>query len=136
MVRRTLAWLLWFIVAIYVVVLGFAVIWAWSDGGAASLHFHTHFDGAEKEEVYITELEEVFDCESDDDREVAGELLCWQKVNKTFISAVWLDILMLAYIIGHALFFLIIPFVNKQFYKNEEDDYMTMPAANNKLIEA
>lgn len=176
LVRRTLAWLLFFIVAVYVVVLGVAVFWAWIDGGAAARHFHTHFEAAEKEEVYITELEEAFDCESDDDREVENEpvsmfcggflwfrcdlarstdwltpllsfsaggsrmpdwcsccfvmipselsyplslfifvfQMCWERVNKTFVSDTWLDILFIVYIVGHILAFLAIPFFNKR----------------------
>lgn len=133
LVRRKLAWVMFLVIAVYVVVLGIAVFWAWTDGGAASKHFHTHFEGAEKEEIYITELEEAFDCESDDDQEVAEVTMCWEKVNKTFISHTWLDILFIAYISGHILVFLSLPFFNKKLFKDDDDVFIDEPAS--KLLE-
>ncbi|KAF1766209.1 hypothetical protein GCK72_006165 [Caenorhabditis remanei] len=133
LVRKKLAWVMLIIVAVYIIVLGIAVVWAWSDGGAAAKHFHTHFEGAEKEEIYITQLEEAFDCESDDDQEVAEVTMCWEKVNKTFISHTWLDILFFAYLSGHILVFASLPFFNKQLFKEDDDDYIN--ATSNKLLD-
>ncbi|VDK58376.1 unnamed protein product [Cylicostephanus goldi] len=59
--------------AVFVTAMFAAVLWAWLGGGAASRSFHEHFAAAEKEEVFLTELEENLDCITDDDKEVADE---------------------------------------------------------------
>ncbi|CAB3411403.1 unnamed protein product [Caenorhabditis bovis] len=132
LVRKTLAYILFAIVAVYVVVLGVAVVWAWSDGGAASRHFHEHFNSAEKEEMFITQLEEAFDCVSDDDLEVANEHMCYQKVTLSFISTTWLHILLLVYIAGHSIAFLAIPLFNRQIISVKADELLAND--NNKLL--
>ncbi|KAK6016391.1 hypothetical protein OSTOST_18126 [Ostertagia ostertagi] len=73
LVHRRLAWLLFFVMAVFVTTMCLAVLWAWHGGGAASRSFHEHFAAAEKEEVFLTELEESFDCTNDDDKEVPDE---------------------------------------------------------------
>ncbi|KAK6049766.1 hypothetical protein COOONC_12729 [Cooperia oncophora] len=73
LVHRRLAWLLFFVMAVFVTTMCLAVLWAWHGGGAASRSFHEHFAAAEKEEIFLTELEESFDCTNDDDKEVPDE---------------------------------------------------------------
>ncbi|CAD6191718.1 unnamed protein product [Caenorhabditis auriculariae] len=121
LVRRKLAWVMFFVVAAYVAVLGIAVFLAWLDGGAASRHFHSHFDAAEKEETFIGELEAAFGCETDDDLEVAPEHMCYEKVNQSFITSLWLNLLMLVYIAGHLIAFLAVPFFNRQLVKDDDE---------------
>ncbi|VDO04538.1 unnamed protein product [Haemonchus placei] len=130
LVHKRLAWLLFFIMAVFVTIMCLAVLWAWYGGGAASRSFHEHFAAAEKEEVFLTELEESFDCTNDDDKEVADEHRCWQNVAISFVNDFWLDLLLYVYIAGNILAFLAIPFFNKLLIKSD-DDY-----ADDKLIDA
>ncbi|CAI5442683.1 unnamed protein product [Caenorhabditis angaria] len=135
LVRRTIAWILYIAVAIYVIILGIAVVYLWSDGGAARKHFLDHFEAAEKEEQFISEIERVFLCESDDDNEVEPQVLCYRKIRHSLISEQWLDLLLLVYIVGHVLAFLAVPLFNKQLVKEDiEDDVYNN--TNGKLLEA
>lgn len=73
LVHRRLGWVMFGIMAVFVLAMFLAVLWAWLGGGAASRSFHEHFALAEKEEIFLTELEENLDCITDDDKEVADE---------------------------------------------------------------
>ncbi|KAK5979069.1 hypothetical protein GCK32_020760 [Trichostrongylus colubriformis] len=110
--------------AVFVTTMLLAVVWAWYGGGAASRSFHEHFAAAEKEEIFLTELEESFDCTNDDDKEVPDEHRCWQNVATSFVTDFWLDLLLYVYIAGNILAFLAIPFFNKLLIKPDDDDYV------------
>ncbi|CAJ0605563.1 unnamed protein product [Cylicocyclus nassatus] len=130
LVHRRLAWVMFGIMAVFVTAMFAAVLWAWLGGGAASRSFHEHFAAAEKEEVFLTELEENLDCITDDDKEVADEHRCWQNVSISFVHDLWLDLLLYVYLVGNALAFFAIPFFNKLLIKSDDE------AADAKLLDA
>ncbi|CAI4223914.1 unnamed protein product [Auanema sp. JU1783] len=129
LVRRKIGWALFYIVAIYVLVLGLSVYWAWLDCGKAVQSFHDHFTKSEKEEQFLTILEEKLECTTDDDKE-----LCEQNIRMSFISDLWIDLLFYTYVAGHSIAFLAIPFFNKQLIKPDDDDIFVTD--DKKLIEA
>lgn len=86
LVQIKLAWFLWFFVLIYVVVLGGGILYllflpfndsfcrySWIVSSPAVKSFDEHFLKCEKEEIFLTELEDMWQCTSDDDKEVADE---------------------------------------------------------------
>ncbi|VDM53092.1 unnamed protein product [Angiostrongylus costaricensis] len=113
LVHRRLAWLMFFIMASFVLAMFLALVWAWLGAGTAVRSFHEHFALAEKEEQFLTELEETLDCTNDDDKEVPDEHRCWQNVNIGFINDFWLDLLFYVYTVGNILVLIAIPFFNK-----------------------
>ncbi|KAK6736984.1 hypothetical protein RB195_019586 [Necator americanus] len=130
LVHRRLGWVMFAIMAVFVMTMLLAVLWAWFGCGAASRSFHEHFGLAEKEEIFLTELEEKLDCISDDDKEVLDEHRCWQNVSIGFVHDLWLDLLLYVYVVGNILAFLAIPFFNKLLIKPDDDD------VDEKLLEA
>ncbi|WKX96911.1 hypothetical protein Q1695_012952 [Nippostrongylus brasiliensis] len=117
LVHRRLAWLMFIVMAVFVFTMLMSVLWAWAGGGAASRSFHEHFAAAEKEEIFLTELEESFDCTNDDDKE-----RCWQNVSISFVNEFWLDLLLYVYVAGNTFAFLAIPFFNKLLIKSDDED--------------
>lgn len=127
MAMKKVAWVKFIIVVFYMVILGAVLIWAWIVCPPATRVFHEHFNAAEKEEVFLDELEVTLDCSTDDDKEIeaykvySNENLrkplkfqkCWQNIQMSFIKDWWLEALLIVFFVGHAIAILVIPLFNR-----------------------
>ncbi|CAJ0581600.1 unnamed protein product, partial [Mesorhabditis spiculigera] len=122
LVRKKVGLILTIMMAIFVVVLGITIIWAWYDCRTAAMLFHEKFDGCEKEEIYLTKLEERLHCVLDDDREVPAVERCYFQAKASFLNPHWMDAILGAYLIGHALMILTLPLLNRQLLPDDDED--------------
>ncbi|GMT14781.1 hypothetical protein PFISCL1PPCAC_6078, partial [Pristionchus fissidentatus] len=131
LVRRRLGVVLFVLQLIIDIVLGAAILWAWIGCGETVGVFNKLFYSSEAEEIYVSELEQKFDCFSDDDKEVKRHEICWNIVDASFIKSWWMDAILITFIVGHVIVFLLTPLFNRQLVKPDEDDY-----AKEDLLEA
>ncbi|CAJ0955636.1 unnamed protein product, partial [Mesorhabditis belari] len=117
LVRRRLGWILFFIMAAYVTIFGLAIIWAWCGCRSSYQLFHEKFEACQKEEQYLDQIEKGFKCVNDDDRE-----RCYFQAQSSFLNPLWMDAILIAYFLGHALVILLIPVLNKQLIKDDDED--------------
>ncbi|PAV58705.1 hypothetical protein WR25_04000 [Diploscapter pachys] len=69
LVSPKVAWIKFSILAIYVLLLGMAILWVWLDCKSIVTNFFSNFNYAATGEEFVHRLESEFNCVSDDDKE-------------------------------------------------------------------
>uniref|UniRef100_A0A183USR8 G_PROTEIN_RECEP_F1_2 domain-containing protein n=1 Tax=Toxocara canis TaxID=6265 RepID=A0A183USR8_TOXCA len=112
--RRTIMWLLAILFIVMVLANSAIILWLFLTAPDDHRLFYSLFDGAVKEEIFLTEIEKGLDCISDDDKELSySSDECDNSINRSVISRKLLTPLLYFWVVGHCLAFIIFGFANK-----------------------
>lgn len=100
-----------------VLVMGSILTWQWATCESDTQLFQTLFRQSQKEEAFLSELEQKLNCILDDDKEVESTWECDNTVDRSILSSRWLNPLFLSFFLIHAFLILGFSLSNREFGK-------------------
>ncbi|KAI6222220.1 hypothetical protein M3Y95_00961600 [Aphelenchoides besseyi] len=121
------------ILMILIVACGCCVTWQWLTCQKDFDLFQSLFQRAQKEEIFLSELENQLLCITDDDREGVGiTWRCDSMISRSMLNRSWMDPILISYFVVHVIMFAGFGFANKH-WKKTETPSKTLVEENGKL---
>ncbi|KAI1724713.1 hypothetical protein Ddc_05964 [Ditylenchus destructor] len=100
-----------------VAVMGAILTWQWATCESDTQLFQTLFRQSQKEEAFLSELEQKLNCILDDDKEVESTWECDNTVDRSILNSRWLNPLFFSFFLIHAFLVLGFSLINREFGK-------------------
>ncbi|KAI6179733.1 hypothetical protein M3Y98_00642300 [Aphelenchoides besseyi] len=121
------------ILLILIVVCGCCVTWQWWSCQEDFDLFQSLFQRAQKEEIFLSELENQLLCITDDDREGVGiTWRCDSMISRSMLNRSWMDPILISYFVVHVIMFAGFGVANRH-WKTTETSSKTLVEENGKL---